>query len=139
MTSDHHDDLFVVMMLDPDDPSAADPSNRSWLHWLVVNVPLSEIASASGDTLCPFVSSGPAKGSGLHRYVLAVFRQGRGRISTTARWTMSEMGDQAAGVLPRVKFDIASWAQQHHLTLEAANFYLAEYDPHVDKVLAALL
>ena len=29
----------AVMMVDPDAPSASQPTNRHWLHWLLVNVP----------------------------------------------------------------------------------------------------
>lgn len=32
------------MMVDPDAPSPTDPQARSWVHWLLVNVPGTQIA-----------------------------------------------------------------------------------------------
>ena len=47
---------------DPDAPSRADPKFREWQHWLVVNVPGTDVAK--GDTLAAYVGSGPGKDSG---------------------------------------------------------------------------
>lgn len=61
------------MFSDPDAPSRANPSEREWLHWAVVNIPGSNVTA--GNTIAEYVGSGPPKDSGLHRYVFLVFRQ----------------------------------------------------------------
>ena len=33
------DGFYTLMMVDPDAPSRRNPTNREWLHWLVVNIP----------------------------------------------------------------------------------------------------
>lgn len=35
------------MMVDPDAPSPTNPQARSWVHWLVVNVPGTQITGGS--------------------------------------------------------------------------------------------
>lgn len=49
-------------MTDPDAPSREDPKFREWHHWLVGNIPGSEIAK--GETLSAYVGSGPPQGTG---------------------------------------------------------------------------
>lgn len=51
---------------DPDAPSRKDPKWREWRHWLVVNIPGTEIAK--GEVAAVYVGSGPPKGTRLHRY-----------------------------------------------------------------------
>lgn len=66
--------LFIIETLDPDAPSRQAPASREFVHWLVVNIPGDQVAK--GDTLAEYVGSGPPKGSGLHRYVFLVYKQG---------------------------------------------------------------
>jgi hypothetical protein len=33
------EDKFTLLMVDPDAPRPEAPSNRNWLHWIVVNIP----------------------------------------------------------------------------------------------------
>ena len=54
-------------LLDPDAPSRADPKFREWRHWLVVNIPGSDVAK--GEEVAAYIGSGPPEGTGLHRYV----------------------------------------------------------------------
>jgi hypothetical protein len=51
-----------LLMVDPDAPSRETHTFRSWLHWLVVNISNENVSS--GET---------AMGTGLHRYIFAVF------------------------------------------------------------------
>ena len=52
---------------DPDAPSRTDPKYREWRHWLVVNVPGTDVSK--GEVLSAYVGAGPPKGTGLHRYI----------------------------------------------------------------------
>ncbi|XP_049961816.1 protein D1-like [Schistocerca serialis cubense] len=53
--------FYTLCMTDPDAPSRKDPKFREWHHWLVVNIPGSNITA--GETLPEFVGSGPPKGT----------------------------------------------------------------------------
>ncbi|XP_050341435.1 phosphatidylethanolamine-binding protein homolog F40A3.3-like isoform X1 [Bactrocera neohumeralis] len=74
------DALYTLFMVDPDAPSRAEPSNREFLHWLVINIPGNKVAE--GQTVAEYIGSGPPDGTGLHRYVFLVFKQA-GKIEST--------------------------------------------------------
>jgi len=104
------DKLVTLIMLDPDAPSKTNPTNRSWLHWLVTNIRENDISS--GSTMMEYNGPSPPKGSGPHRYALLVFQQ-----SDTIEDIQIE----------RPKFNIANFIQDHSLTGPAyGNFYLVE-------------
>ncbi|KAH7717704.1 OV-16 antigen, partial [Aphelenchoides avenae] len=65
--------FYTFMMVDPDAPSPNDPSLRSWVNWLVVNIPGDSIAQ--GEVILPYDGPTPALGTGLHRYVLLAYEQ----------------------------------------------------------------
>lgn len=65
--------FYLVAMVDPDAPSRAKPEFREWHHWLVANVPGNDVSK--GETLSEYIGSGPPEGTGLHRYVLLVYKQ----------------------------------------------------------------
>ena len=53
---------------DPDAPTPQNPKFREWRHWLVMNIPGSDIAD--GETCVSYVGAAPPKGSKPHRYVI---------------------------------------------------------------------
>lgn len=67
------DTLYTVLMADPDAPSRSNPEMRSWKHWVVGNVPGTQLDQ--GTVLADYVGSGPPQGTGLHRYVFLVYQQ----------------------------------------------------------------
>lgn len=69
---------YTLVMIDLDGPSRAKPSWREDRHWLVMNIPESSVEN--GDEVIEFTSSGPGKGTGLHRYVFLVYKQPNGPI-----------------------------------------------------------
>lgn len=69
--------LYMLVMIDPDAPSRRNPKARSFKHWHVINIPGSDVAE--GDIIAEYVGAGPPRRTGLHRYVFLVYKQ-TGRI-----------------------------------------------------------
>ncbi|CAG0918763.1 unnamed protein product [Notodromas monacha] len=106
--------LYAIIMVDPDAPSRVEPSYRSWLHWLVTNVPGSEVNR--GDLVASYKGSAPPKDTGNHRYFLLVFEQQRGRIDV--RETFEK----------RASFDTRKFINEYGLgDLIAGNYFVASY------------
>jgi len=57
---------YTIVMVDPDAPSHKDPSNKHWLHWMVVN---------NNQTRAMFNAPNPPAGTGEHRYFIYLFEQ----------------------------------------------------------------
>jgi len=118
--------FYTLIKTDLDCPSRADPKDREWHHWLVVNIPGCEVSK--GDTLSEFVGSGPAKRSGLHRYVYLVYKQ-PGRIKFNEPKLTNTSGDK------RSKFSSRNFAKKYKLgDPVAANFYQCQWDSYVPKL-----
>lgn len=66
------------MKVDPDAPSRENPMYRVFRHWLVMNIPESNVES--GDEIIEYIGSGSPNGTGLHRYIFLVFKQPHGKI-----------------------------------------------------------
>uniref|UniRef100_A0A914I2E8 Phosphatidylethanolamine-binding protein n=1 Tax=Globodera rostochiensis TaxID=31243 RepID=A0A914I2E8_GLORO len=96
------DKKYTVAMVDPDAPSRKKPANREWLHWLVVNVPGTDVAQ--GEQLTSYMGPAPPKGTGLHRYVLLVYQQ---KVGTVVNTNQKPVG--------RSKFNISEFAKKNHL------------------------
>lgn len=56
-------------MFDPD----AIPMYREVRHWLIMNIPESNIEN--GDEIIVYRGSGTPKGTGIHRYITLVYKQ----------------------------------------------------------------
>lgn len=65
--------LYTLIMSDPDAPSRENPTWGEWMHWLVGNIPGTDLAS--GKVLFGYMPPGPPKGTGPHRYILTVYKQ----------------------------------------------------------------
>ncbi|KAJ8917446.1 hypothetical protein NQ315_005493 [Exocentrus adspersus] len=83
--------LYTICMTDPDAPSRKKPSAREWHHWLVVNVPGSSVEKGVGDVLSEYVGAGPPKGTGLHRYIILVYKQ-QGKINPDEKKLTNKQG-----------------------------------------------
>lgn len=71
--------LYTLVMVDPDARSRANPEYRSVKHWAVINIPGSDVAK--GEEIAAYVGAGAPEGTGLHRYVFLVYKQLGGRIT----------------------------------------------------------
>nr|ABF18365.1 putative phosphatidylethanolamine-binding protein [Aedes aegypti] len=122
--------LYTLVMTDPDAPTRAEPKMREWKHWVVINVPGSDVAA--GETVAEYIGSAPPQDSGLHRYVFLVYKQSRGRM----RWSEPKLSNRNPN---RAKFRVNEFAAKYHLGSPiAGNFYQATYDDYVPQVYATL-
>ncbi|XP_042883742.1 protein D2-like [Penaeus japonicus] len=117
--------LYTLCMTDPDAPSRQDPKFREFHHWLVVNIPGSDIAR--GKVLSDYVGSGPPRDTGLHRYVFIVYEQ-PGPLECDEPIIPKNSAEH------RRSFSIRKFAAKYNLRLVAGNLYQAEYDPSSDLV-----
>ena len=110
--------IYRILLIDPDAPSRKNPKFREWHHWLIGNIPGSEIAK--GD-----VGSGPPKDTGLHRYVFLLYKQ-PGKLTFDERRLTNRSGQN------RGNFSIRKFATKYKLGDPiAANMYQAEFDDYV--------
>lgn len=118
--------LYTVLLTDPDAPSRKQPTFREWHHWLVVNIPGTDIDK--GDVISDYVGSGPPKDSGLHRYVFLVFKQPKKLSCTEPRIPKTSGKD-------RGKFSTAKFVEKYKLgDPVAGNLFQAQYDDYVPKL-----
>ncbi|XP_050420430.1 protein D3-like [Adelges cooleyi] len=117
------DALYTLCMTDPDAPSRKEHTFREWHHWLVGNIPGTDLSK--GETLSEYVGSGPPPDTGLHRYVFLVYKQPSKLTFDEPRLT-NKSGEK------REKFSIKNFAQKYNLgTPVAGNYYQAQYDDYV--------
>ncbi|XP_050544055.1 phosphatidylethanolamine-binding protein homolog F40A3.3-like isoform X2 [Daktulosphaira vitifoliae] len=115
--------LYTLCMTDPDAPSRKEHTYREWHHWLVGNIPGTEISK--GETLSEYVGSGPPPNTGLHRYVFLVYKQ-------PSKLTFDEPRLTNKSALNREKFSIHKFAKKYTLGSPiAGNFYQAQFDDYV--------
>lgn len=103
----NEEDLYTLIMVDPDAPSPSNPVAKEWLHWLVTNIPGSTSGPLSGNEITPY--NGPTPPIGIHRYVFALFKQ-KGRLAVEAPST-------------RKKFDTRQFATKFGLGSPVAALY----------------
>ncbi|KAL2932185.1 Protein MOTHER of FT and TFL1, partial [Bienertia sinuspersici] len=97
------DSLFTLIMIDPDAPSPSEPKMKEWLHWIVADIPQGMDASKE--------YMGPKPPTGIHRYVLVLFRQ---KGPPTKPWQLPPA---------RNNFSTRSFAAQNGLGLPVAAVY----------------
>ncbi|KAK1122563.1 Phosphatidylethanolamine-binding protein 1 [Melipona bicolor] len=115
--------FYALCMTDPDAPSRKEPKFREWHHWLIGNIPGSDVSK--GEVLSEYVGSGPPKGTGLHRYVFLLYKQPQKLTFDEPRLT-NRSGDN------RANFSIKKFAAKYKLGDPiAGNMYQAEFDDYV--------
>lgn len=117
--------LYTLILFDPDAPSPINPTNRSYLHWLVLNIP-SHTNISQGDTLVEYIGPGPLPGTGYHRYVFLIFRQPE-RFFFNHPPRISNHTNTGRG-----NFNVRQFVELMDLgTPVAGNFFRAQYDNYV--------
>ncbi|KAK0397784.1 hypothetical protein QR680_002269 [Steinernema hermaphroditum] len=107
---------FSLVMIDPDNLSRKNPSVAEWLHWLVTNIPASNINEGinGGQHQMAYGSPAPQPRTDLHRYLIVLFEHQGRRI-------------QVPKPSSRAKFSLKQFIEKHKLgTPIAANFFLAQ-------------
>ncbi|XP_045472746.1 protein D2-like [Harmonia axyridis] len=118
--------LYTVCMIDPDAPSRNDHRFREFLHWLVINAPINRVKG--GTTVAGYIGAGPPKGTGLHRYVILVFKQ-REKIK------VEEAKISRYSAFGRARFSNKAFARKYNLgQAVAGNIFLSEWDDYVPKL-----
>eukprot|EP00823_Brevimastigomonas_motovehiculus_P003419 TRINITY_DN207_c0_g1_i2.p1 TRINITY_DN207_c0_g1~~TRINITY_DN207_c0_g1_i2.p1 ORF type:complete len:196 (-),score=46.12 TRINITY_DN207_c0_g1_i2:203-733(-) len=112
--------LYTVIMTDPDAPSRKNPKFREWRHWLVVNVPGSDVTK--GETIAAYMGPGPPQNTSLHRYIFLIYKQ-------------AEKVDKAKAKTGNNSDERGKWKAQHFVdtfvknaTLVAGNFFQAQHE-----------
>ncbi|XP_011160620.1 protein D2 isoform X2 [Solenopsis invicta] len=115
--------FYTLCMTDPDAPSRENPKFREWHHWLVGNIPGSDVSK--GEVLSQYIGSGPPQGTGLHRYVFLLYKQ-PGKLTFDEKRLTNRSGDN------RGKFSTKNFAAKYNLGDPiAGNMYQAEFDDYV--------
>ncbi|KAF7637612.1 hypothetical protein Mgra_00002869 [Meloidogyne graminicola] len=122
---------FSIVMIDPDNLSRKNPSVAEWLHWLVVNIPASNILEGinGGQHQQPYgkkiklnnlnifflCSPAPQPRTGEHRYIIVLFEH-QGRRLQVPKYNT------------RAKFSLKKFIEKHKLEgcLLAANYFIAK-------------
>ncbi|XP_011495075.1 PREDICTED: protein D3-like [Ceratosolen solmsi marchali] len=116
--------FYTIVMIDPDSPSSQDPKLQEMLHWLVANIPGSDISK--GEIIAEYIGSAPSKDTGLHRYVLLAYKQTNKLIIDMPHISNHERTG-------RPNFVVRDFARKFNLGEPiAANMFKAQYDDYVD-------
>jgi len=95
-----------------------------WQQWVVMNIPDDDMSK--GQVLSEYIGSGPLPGTGLHRYLILVFKQ-----SSQLRPQEPYYNDAESDR----KFSVRDFIKKYDLGKPiAANFYQTKYDDSVRKL-----
>ncbi|XP_020215747.1 protein MOTHER of FT and TFL1 [Cajanus cajan] len=108
------DNLYTLVMTDPDAPSPSEPSMRELIHWIVVNIP-GGTNPTRGKEILPYL--GPKPPVGIHRFIFVLFQQ-KGPLAAVEQPTT------------RAGFNTRYFASQLDLGLPVATVYFnAQKEP----------
>jgi len=101
---------YSLVMIDPDNLSRKNPSVAEWLHWLVLNIPASNLIDGilGGQVLMAYGSPAPQPRTEEHRYVILLWEhtgrhvgqappQQRAKFKVKAFQERQNLGDPIAG------------------------------------------
>lgn len=117
-------DFYTLVMIDPDAPSRKNQKYGEIKHWLVTNIPGSDVNR--GDETAEYTGSGAPKGTGLHRYIFLLYKQPSGKTDFGHLQRIDKITREG-----RPMFKVRGFAEQHKLQLVAGNYFLAEFDDYV--------
>lgn len=134
--------LYTLVLLDPDAPSASNPSASPWLHWLVVNVRGSTLrhrrdlplTSSSDSVRVVYASATPPQQTGTHRYILYVYHQTEKlKLFETEHEPVTKLINQRDTV-DRARWQLDRFVQLAatagvDLVLQAGTYFISSSDP----------
>lgn len=121
--------LYTLVCFDPDSPRRGEPTQRSFLHWLVTNIP-GNGSSSDGVEIMKYAAPNPSIGT--HRYVFLLLRQpGSGAPDDASNahvqvHNASSNGASQISVQPpamRPSFDVPAFIKQYNLQPVGINFF----------------
>lgn len=111
---------YTLAMLDPDAPSRQNPFEKAFVHWLVGNIPGTNVGQ--GDTLAEYIGSAPPENSGFHRYAFLVYEQ-------TCKIRFNETILTTTSFEERKSFSIETFSKKYDLGNPVmGNYFLAEHE-----------
>lgn len=120
-------DLFTLVMTDPDAPSRTDFKWSEICHYVStdIKIPSNPIDAeiVGGNVVHDHIGPGPRKGTGPHRYVFLLYKQLEGKTGkdftpVEDRFKWGYKSDKRIGA--------ARWASLNKLELIAVNYFFAE-------------
>lgn len=136
------DDLFTLILTDPDAPTKGDEKWSEYCHYIVKDIKLNEFKISDEDSnegdnsiesfgeklttidlkgkeLVPFLGPGPPPKTGLHRYVFLLYKQNKNK-EPQAPIDRPNYGTGIPG------YGAAEYAEKYGLELYAVNFFYAK-------------
>ena len=108
---------YCLIMVDIDSPSIKNPIYKYWLHWMIVNIHYNiDLINNNiyGLTLIKYLSAGPEKNTGPHRYIFFLYKQPY-NINFNNEY------------LPRIKFNLNNFVNKYNFKLLDFNYFKCEY------------
>jgi hypothetical protein len=118
---------YALALIDPDAPSSADPSSRSFLHWLVVNIPGNAIED--GQTVRSYLGAFPPAATGTHRYFFVLMEQ-RSGVQKYAPTRGDGPGLSSDDLQTRGGWQLERFMQTNGLKPVGWHHFVAEFDPY---------
>jgi len=91
---------YTVIMTDPDAPAREMPTFREFIHWVVTEVPLEgeALVVEKGNACVPWLGSAPPCKSGLHRYIVLVYKQAGADPAESLKAALGDRGGKKAAL-----------------------------------------
>ncbi|XP_001357023.4 putative odorant-binding protein A5 [Drosophila pseudoobscura] len=122
--------FYTVMMICPDAPNRQNPMYRSWLHWLVVNVPGLDVTK--GQPISDYFGPLPPRDSGLQRYLILVYQQ-------SDRLDFDEKPLELGNAEGHSNFDVSKFTQKYEMgSPVAGNILQSKWDEYVPELMKML-
>nr|XP_018906378.1 PREDICTED: putative odorant-binding protein A5 [Bemisia tabaci]XP_018906379.1 PREDICTED: putative odorant-binding protein A5 [Bemisia tabaci]XP_018906380.1 PREDICTED: putative odorant-binding protein A5 [Bemisia tabaci] len=113
------------MLVGPDEPSRDAPTDREFLHWLIVNIPIDAVIC--GDERVEYIPPTPKKDTGVHRYVYVVLQQAHDKM------TFDEPHLKNTSIAERKNWSTKAFMKKYGFKeAHAVNFFKSEWqDPSI--------
>jgi len=122
---------YTLCMTDPDAPSASNPKNSEFLHWLITDIKPETGVIDIDDTkeLMKWMGPAPPAKTGKHRYVLLFFKNHNGKerlpeVEERKHWGLRGEDGNRRGA--------RDFARKHGLTLVGVNFFFVQNEDQGD-------
>jgi phosphatidylethanolamine-binding protein (PEBP) family uncharacterized protein len=125
-------DLFSLVMTDPDAPTRGDEKWSEYCHWVIKDIPMDELVKGEltatdlqnrGQIVVPYMGPGPPPNTGLHRYVILLFKQNNNGINVMSS-PLKERACWGSGIRG---WGAAEWADKVGGETWGVNFFFAKH------------